>query len=446
MVFTQGKTRVRLPQHTLWRLAFTAFLKPPRFAVLTALLLTLSMSWFMFKQSVMLSTLLWMSAGVVLLFAAQFILLVSNIRSRASHWQVVDFGEIVFFDGAEECIDPEEIKEYSCILSRLNQEIGIPVRHHVLGIYVIPDGMPFGVASALFRCVFVYLPVPIDNTVTSDGILQQAVPLHLLHGSRCILLPVQKIPDRLFTLGQAIIWSNTPRYVHRYSAVASLRSIGMDMRSFYLASAPKGYADLGVTLLLAFVAERKGLRHMVECYARARFHEQISLSHMVSLFGGALELERQWSERLDEARALHAHPEVEEALAFSHQLAQAGFPAEALQKVRNLLADRPHSIPLLTAAIQFAVQLRDVRECLALVTICKPLVELACSHVRLELAEGLLYHIAGEEDKARSCFQKVLETVPPVTYAQMLANRWIARPPRADWAWVELQRMMGTML
>lgn len=442
----QIETRLQISWRTFWRLALTAFATTSRLALLAISLALMVVPIFGFIASALSPVLLWAGTIVVVLLAARFILVANSILARVSHWQITDFGELVFFDGAEECVDPEEIKEYSCILLRLKQELGLPIRHHVLGIYLIPNGIPFRVASALFRCSFVCLHVPIGNTVPSDSILQQAVPLHLLYRSRCALLPVQKIPHRLFILGQAIIWSAFPRYAHRYSAIASLRSIGMDMRSFHLARAPKGYADLGSILLLAFVAERKGLRNMVECFERARLHEQISLSHVASLFGGVFELERQWSERLNLARSLDPDPEVSDVISLARQLARVGFPNEALQELKKLLAHRPHSVPLLASAAQYAARLRDVHECLALVTMLKPLVQSACCRARLQLAEGLLYRVTEDVSKAQACFQEVLEAESPVTHARTLADRWITNLPSNDWAWVEVQRMLGVML
>lgn len=385
---------------------------------------------------------------LVMLLALRFISLVKYMRRRLTHLHTTGFGKVAFFDGVEECIAPQELEEYACILRRLEQELGIPVKRHTLCIYPLAETLPFEVVSALFRCSFVRYIVSVQaEFVAFDVFLQQSVALYLYMNRRDVYHLFGRLPNLTgcYRLGRAIVWSSFPeRYAHRFSTVAAYRSLGRDTRAISLVRGADSKEVLAADLLLAFIAEQRGLRTMFESYAKARRHERISLSYMASLFGSVVELERQWGERLKEARASDSAPDVTDVICLASELKEAGFPVEAFQAVKKTLAHNPHSGELLVSALKHAAELRDVRECLPLVTTLIPLVQLRCIRARLQLAEGLLHHIAGDENRSRECFHGVAEL--PVHHARVLAQRWLADAPSIDWAWVEVQRLVGVML
>jgi tetratricopeptide (TPR) repeat protein len=446
----QTDTQTQFARLTFWHLLLTGWGTPLRLAVCAAAVGTLLVLLSMGKWS---GFLFWFSLGGTLWLVSNFIARARSIRARVTRFERTDFGEVVYLDGSEECVDPEEIREYSKILSRIEREIALPVMHHTLVIYLRADGLSFGRFSKLFRCIYVQFLLFPEGSLPAAPILQQAVSCYLAMRGQELLhrFNVRRYSRKIdyYALGQAIVWGLlSSRFSQPYMTVASRRAIGADVRALRLACC-RNEEHLGRfdrIMFMAFIVETAGLRNMVECYLKAEEDHYLSMSCLARLFGSVINLEQRWRNHLDRIRERDAAAEVRDILALSASLEEAGCRADAFQEIQKALAKHGNSVALIGRALDNAIRQRDARECLRLVALLAPHVSSICSRARLKLAEGLLHHLLGEQEDAQACFHAVLDIEPPVTHARLLAQRWLKGAPTGGSAWLELDWLTSRML
>ncbi len=448
----ESGTQVQVPKGIIWRVVLTASYPSLIFAVL-CLFFTVTVTVLGWVSGMLLVIVNGACILAAVLVAVAVTHDTKDIQARAGHWQLTDFGAIVYLDGTEQCMRQEDIDEYFSILQMLGQELGCGVHRHTVVVSVLGKRMPFLRVSRRLGCILVRW---LDGSVAGFcwgklAFLQQALGAYMnLLSTRMrqrFGAPVDR--DDLFLLGQAMAFLASNRYTDYHWWVLSAQQSAQSSVAHIATSGASGHG-FDLLMLLAFVGEQKGITSMIECRVRRNRHEAISLSHLVGLFGSLANLEQQWKDRIQNAAQTDPHAQSRQFISYLHSLMDAGALDEAVRVVEEFLGRYPHSISVVgTVALRCAVKARKADVAVALASALVSDTACSCCRSRFKLAQALLHHIAGDEEQAFEVINQLVEERQSPAFVHALAKRWVVDGRltlSAKAAWRAVEEMTGVVV
>lgn len=359
------------------------------------------------------------SALILVVLLSRLLSLIYQIPRRISHFQRTDFADVVYLDGIETCVFPQEITSYQSVLQIIERELGVPLQYHTLVVYdrgaPIP---PLGHGSRLFRCVFAQLiPSSTQEAQIEGGVILQQALLFYLHITRKLwyvaLSPVSRFETGLLTALMSSYWRGI-RSVEVYYTAVRRRLYGGD--TFFIDTGRDHIHNThNLALLLAFAAHRFGLKKAMQCCLRARGKELVSQACLTEYFGGMDNLLNDWYSYLD--LVLESIPDTsqyETAIRLNELRDQLLHSSkvnskEVIETCRAAAEKHPRSANVLNLSLECAILTKDLSTALLLVRSLKPLVNSPCFNEQLLVAEALLDYIVG--DRKQNTFGDTLSLV-----------------------------------